>query len=171
MQVLSAMPRLGMKLLPVHLWFDPRFVTPEAIHCKMGILEELTQKGRALDIDVCLENLSETHEDLAEVFEALPLLHLTLDIGHGQLLAAENTSYGFLENCPDRVLHVHLHDNRGGNSPADDLHLPVGEGIISFQRIFKCLKTTGYARTITLELRPEEIGRCLGRVRHLLWES
>jgi sugar phosphate isomerase/epimerase len=93
---------------------------------------------------------------------------LTLDLGHGQLLTTENTSHGLIKNYPERIRHIHLHDNRGGNSPQDDLHLPVGQGTIRFSRIMIALKQMGYERTMTLELRPKEIGACLGYVRHLL---
>lgn len=56
----------------------------------------------------------------------------------------------------------------GGNSAADDLHLPVGQGIIDFKKIFRHLKAMGYDRTITLELKAFEIKKCLGCVKELL---
>lgn len=167
LQVLSIMPKLKMRLLTVHLWLDPRFVREETIVYKIGFLERLTKRASSSGITICLENLSENAAHLEHVFSAVPALNLTLDLGHAELLSTQNTSFGFLEKCPDRIKHIHLHDNRGGTSPGDDLHLPVGEGKIDFHRIFQKLHAVDYKRTITLELRPDQIARCLGYVRDL----
>jgi len=91
-----------------------------------------------------------------------------LDLGHGQLLSKEHTGLDFMASCPDRIKHIHLHDNRGGISHNDDLHLPVGDGVIDFENIFKMLKSINYKGTITLELRPSEIKECLDLVKKLL---
>ncbi|MBW2032574.1 MAG: sugar phosphate isomerase/epimerase [Deltaproteobacteria bacterium] len=167
-QILSGMPDLDMRVLTIHLWIDPRFVSREAISYKIGFLNRLIDKGREAGITICLENLSETATHLSGVFKVLPLLNLTLDIGHAQLLSNQNTSYGFIDRFPERIKHVHIHDNRGGDSPDDDLHLPVGKGIIEFGKIFRKVKEIGYHGTITLELRPPEIKTCLPYVKQLL---
>lgn len=167
MYILSIIPKLDMKLLTVHLWLDPRFVSEDAISYKIGLLERMITRAEDLGITICLENLSETSTHLARVFNALPLLQLTLDIGHAQLLSEENTSFGFMTRYPERIKHIHLHDNRGGDSPEDDLHLPVGEGIIDFEKIVKELNVIGYNGTISLELKPWEIKKCLGYVKQI----
>ncbi|MBW1704861.1 MAG: sugar phosphate isomerase/epimerase [Deltaproteobacteria bacterium] len=168
-QVLSIMPDLDMRLLTIHLWLDPRFLTPDAIAYKIGFLKRLIEIATDAGITICLENLSETATHLAGVFKTLPHLNMTLDMGHAQLLSKQNTSYGFMKKHLDRIKHIHVHDNRGGNSPDDDLHLPVGEGIVDFKRIFQQLKGIGYCGTMTLELRPWEIRKCLGYVKQLLF--
>lgn len=167
-QVLSIMPDLDMRLLTIHLWLDPRFLTHDAITYKVDFLKRLNKIATDAGITICLENLSETATHLAAVLKILPHLNLTLDMGHAQLLSKENTSYGFMKKHPGRIKHIHVHDNRGGNSPDDDLHLPVGEGIVDFKRIFQQLKEINYCGTMTLELRPWEIKQCLGHVRQLL---
>lgn len=167
-KVLSIMPELEMRLLTVHLWMDPRFVSKETISFKVGLLRRLTAAAAGSGITVCLENLSENFQHFAPVFSAVPELRMTLDLGHAQLLADENTSFGFLEAFPERIGHIHLHDNLGGDSPADDLHLPVGEGKIDFPRIFKKLGAARYAGTMTLELPPGLIAGCLGYVGRLI---
>ena len=165
--ILSIMPELDMKLLTVHLWLDPRFVSEDAISYKIGLLERLIVRAEALGITICLENLSETATHLTRAFNVLSLLYLTLDIGHAQLLSEENTSFGFMERYPERIRHIHIHDNLGGDSPKDDLHLPVGEGIIDFEKIVKELNVIGYNGTISLELKPWEIKKCLGHVKQV----
>jgi sugar phosphate isomerase/epimerase len=87
------------------------------------------------------------------IFHNVPDLKMTLDIGHGQLLSRENTSFGFIENCFPRIEHVHVHDNRGGTSPKDDIHLSLGEGIVDHRRILTLLKEKGYESTMTMEVK------------------
>lgn len=168
MQILSFMPELDMKLLTLHLWLDPRFVSQEVIAFKIDLLKKITERAMGAGITICVENLSENATQMARPFEALPYLNLTLDVGHAQLLTSENTSIEFIAKYPQRIKHVHLHDNRGGNSPEGDLHLPIGEGIVDFRGILDQLKTIGYHRTMTLELKPSEISRCLANVNQLL---
>ncbi len=171
LQVLDIMPELGMRLLTLHLWMDPRFVSKEVIAYKIDFLKRVTERARDDGITVCLENLSENVVHLAEVFSTVPQLNLTLDLGHAELLSTENTSFGFLENCPEKIKHIHLHDNNGGNSPNDDLHLPVGEGKVDLQEIFKKLHAVPYKGTITMELRPDPIESCLGRAKRLVYPA
>ncbi|MHC1727015.1 MAG: sugar phosphate isomerase/epimerase family protein [Syntrophobacteraceae bacterium] len=171
LQILHIMPELEMKLLTLHLWMDPRFVSKQAIDYKTGFLGRVTEKASNSGIIVCLENLSESAGHLEEVFAAVPELNLTLDLGHAELLTDENTSFGFLENCPERIKHIHMHDNRGGNSPDDDLHLPPGDGKIDFHEIFEKLHAVHYWETITLELRPEQIESCLKYVKRLVYPT
>lgn len=168
LQILSIMPELEMRLLTVHLWLDRRFVREETIVYKIGFLKRLSEMASGSGITVCLENLSENADQLTEVLAATPLLNLTLDLGHAELLSTENTSFGFLEKCPERIKHIHLHDNLGGTSPDDDLHLPVGQGRIDFRKIFERLHVVRYSGTMTLELRPDQIESCLGYVRCLI---
>ncbi|MBW1783448.1 MAG: sugar phosphate isomerase/epimerase [Deltaproteobacteria bacterium] len=169
MKVLAIMPELGMRLLTIHLWLDPRFVRTDVIAYKVGLLKRILKTADDAGITICLENLSENATHLSGIFEALPSLGLTLDLGHAQLLTSQNTSFGFMHRFPERIRHMHLHDNKGGNAPTDDLHLPVGKGIIDFERIFKDLCLIGYDRTITLELKPHEIRENLDAVKqHLL---
>ena len=168
MHILSIMPELRMKLLTFHLWMDTRFVDKDAIEYKIGLIKRITEQAKKAGVTICLENLSEKSSHLKKVFDAFPLLGLTMDLGHGQLLSEEHTGFGFMRTYPERIKHIHLHDNRGGTSHNDDLHLPVGDGIIDFENIFKMLKTIKYKDTITLELHPDEIKKCLGYVKRLL---
>jgi len=168
LHLLELVQALNIPLLTIHLWMDPRFVRPKTIAYKMDFLKRVIQRAAEKGITVCLENLSENAIHLGPVFRALPDLYLTLDLGHAQLLTEENTSFGFFDQHRDRIRHIHLHDNRGGNSPEDDLHLPVGEGDIDFEKIFAKMMAADYSGTITLELKPGEIEGCLGYVKRLL---
>jgi len=168
MHILSIMPQMKMRLLTIHLWLDPRFVAPEVIAYKIGFLKRVLQRAGDSGITLCIENLSENAEHMAPIFDALPSLNLTLDLGHAQLLWDQNTSFGFIEKFPDRIRHIHLHDNIGGDSNTDDLHLPVGKGAVDFDGIFCKLNQIKFDGTLTLELKPAEIKENLGSVKQLL---
>jgi sugar phosphate isomerase/epimerase len=170
-RILDMMPELEMQLLTLHLWMDPRFVSEESIAYKIDLLNRIIQRTSGSGITVCLENLSESVVYLTEVLSTIPQLCLTLDLGHAELLSKENTSFGFLAHCPDRIRHIHMHDNHGGTSPGDDLHLPPGEGKIDFQKIFQKLHAVHYRGTITLELRPGQIESSLGYVKRLVYPT
>ena len=171
LELLPLMRELDMSLLTLHLWFDPRFVKEEVLTFKTGLLRHIIKKAADFEVTVCLENLSETASHMVAPFTDLPHLNLTLDVGHAQLLTEMNTSYAFIERYPERIKHVHLHDNRGGDSYRDDLHLIPGKGIVDFEKVFKKLKAMDYDRTITLELIPSEIAKCLMHVKELLSRS
>jgi len=162
------MQSLTMRFLTVHLWLDRRFVRRNALDSKLDILRKMVEKAAEYAITVCIENLSEEAEDLEPAFHEIPSLMMTLDLGHGELLCEENRSLGFIDRFPERIKHVHLHDNRGGNAPTDDLHLPPGDGVIDLKGLFEALHGIHYDRTVTLELKPHETRKCLAYVSELV---
>ena len=169
LEILDIMPKLNISLLTLHLWIDHRFVKAPVIDLKIELLRQIIEKARKKNITICLENLSEDFKDLHKAFKALPQLFLTLDIGHAQLLRPKTTAFDLIAAHPHRIKHLHLHDNMGGNTVNDDLHLPVGDGNVDFLGILGALKEAGYTGTATLELKAEAIKRCLPFVRTLLW--
>ena len=167
--IIKVMNYLKMSLLTLHLWLDQRFVNREAIHFKIGLLSRILELAASEQVTVCIENLSERASDLEPVFREMAMLGMTLDLGHAQLLSDVNTSYSFMEKYPERIKHVHMHDNWGGSSYHDDIHLPPGKGSVDFRRIFSGLRKIGYCRTVTLELKPAEIKGCLGFVKSVIY--
>ena len=143
---------LDARLITLHFWLDQRFIDNSILEEKLTILESLMNLAQKKGLKLCLENLSERPSDFERAFCLFPELGLTLDIGHGELLSSKNTSYSFIESYPERISHVHIHDNHGGTTPEDDLHLPLGEGSIAFKPILSALCQTGYDKTITLEV-------------------
>jgi len=108
---------------------------------------------------LCPENLAARQESFSDYFNKIPDLKMTMDIGHGQLLSKKNTSFGFMEHVFERIEHVHVHDNMGGTGVQDDLHLPLGEGIVDYPTIFTILKKKGYQSTITMEVKPAAMAK------------
>ena len=167
-ELFPIMQNLSMQLLTIHLWLDQRFVRKESLLSKLSILKRIVEKAAEYQVTVCIENLSEEASDMEPAFREIPSLRMTLDLGHGELLCEKNRSLGFIEKHSDRIKHVHLHDNRGGNSHTDDLHLPPGEGVIDFKELFEALRRIHYDHTVTLELKPHEIKKCLAYVNELV---
>ncbi len=158
--LLDCSKELSILLFTIHFWIDCRFISSSAIKEKIKILREMSSYASSLGIKLCIENLSEQLSDFMPAFEAVDSLGMTLDVGHGELLCRKNTSHDFSRCCIERINHIHLHDNRGGNSPSDDLHLPIGQGNIDFFSILGGLKKQGFDKTITLEVRPEDMLNC-----------
>lgn len=148
---------LGIKKGTMHFWMDQRWAPPELVEGKIRLLADLTTDAAEKGIVLCLENLTSQHDSFSTVMDAIPGLRMTMDIGHGELLAEENTSFGFMEHLWDRICHVHVHDNQGGTTVKDDLHLPLGDGIVDFPGILTRLKEKGYDSTLTLEVLPSDM--------------
>jgi sugar phosphate isomerase/epimerase len=120
----------------------------------MEAIEAILKKATTLDITLCLENMFPQAHFLSQpaefqpVFEAFPELRLTLDIGHANLGGGRNRSPEFIQRYGYRIGHVHANDNFG----KQDNHLPIGAGIIDFEKILGELKEAQYDETITLEV-------------------
>jgi sugar phosphate isomerase/epimerase len=145
---------LGITKGTFHFWIDGRQIVPDLADQKIELIFDMVEAAKRLGIILCLENLSETCKDFMPAFQRVPDLMMTLDIGHAQLLTQENTSFGFIDHYFRRIVHLHVHDNRGGMSVKDDLHLPLGDGIVDYPCIFTLLKERAYTSTITLEVKP-----------------
>jgi sugar phosphate isomerase/epimerase len=155
--LLDCAAALAIPVFTLHFWLDRRFVARNIAEEKIEILQAMAGHAEMRGIRLCLENLSEDVSDFSPVFAAIEGLGMTLDIGHGELLTARNTAYEFAAQWPQRLYHVHVHDNRGGDTVEDDLHLPLGEGVIDFASILGCLKACGYDRTMTMEVATDHL--------------
>jgi len=153
--LLACAAELSITVFTLHFWLDRRYIGDDIAAEKIEILKAMAGHAEERGIKLCIENLSEQVSDFSPVFAAIEGLGMTLDVGHGELLTARNTAYEFAAGWPQRIRHVHLHDNRGGDTVQDDLHLPPGEGVIDFTAILGCLREQGYDRTMTLEIPPE----------------
>jgi len=159
---------MGIEFLTIHLWMDRRFVKADVLPEKKAALRQVVACGTDAGVVVGLENLSEPAADLAEALGALPGLMKTLDVGHAQLLTKTNRSTGIISELVRFIRHVHVHDNRGGNKPGDDLHLPVGDGIVDFSSILTAVVRSGYDGTMTIELKPEQLEHSRKRLEAIL---
>ncbi len=152
---------LGIVKATMHFWIDKRWAPEGLIPRKIELLEEIVSYATLAGVVICIENLSERHDSFQQAFKIVPNLMMTLDIGHAQLLARQNTSHQFIEHCMDRIGHVHVHDNYGGASVKDDLHLALGEGVVDYRAILSALAEGGYDSTITMEVKPVDMPRTM----------
>lgn len=163
--------RIRAKFAVVHFWFDRRYVDQNTLQGKVRLFQELVDYGRSKKMDVYLENLSEEVEDFILPFFEVKQSGMVLDIGHGQLMRRQNTSFNFISRMSERITHVHVHDNNGGRSPRDDIHLPVGQGVVPIKDIITGLVVAGYDGTMTLEVPNEAIEDSLAKVREMVAQA
>jgi sugar phosphate isomerase/epimerase len=157
---LDAFSDAGVELVNVHP--DPRVPlhSPEQVRARnaeaiASLEEDATERG----ITLMVENIDRgfaAPEDFEPIFAAAPRARFHLDVGHANLrlgLGEPNRTQSFLDAFADRLAHVHISDNRGG---AEDLHLPLGAGVIDWRGAIRVLKRAGYDGTVTLEVFSRE---------------
>jgi sugar phosphate isomerase/epimerase len=138
--------------VPMHSRDQMRKMNAEAI-------ELLARDAAQRDITVMVENLDRNFSgvaDLKPIFDHVPEVGFHLDVGHANLrlgLGEPNRTKALLDAFGDRLSHVHLSDNRGGEG---DLHLPLGAGTIDWKGVVRMLKQTGWDGTVTLEVFSRE---------------
>ena len=84
---------------------------------------------------------------------------LALDTGHANVTGELE---GFLRSFPDRLVHIHAHDNMGKN----DQHLGIGYGNINWQRFAELMKMTRFEGILMIE-SIEHIAESIQRLRSL----
>ncbi len=177
-EALEAGAELGMRKMVLHpgvLTGLGKLVPDRAKGYGMESMESILKKANQLGITLCFENmfpqahfLSQPHE-FQEVFEAFPEARLTLDIGHANLGGGRNRSFEFIQRYGYRLGHVHVGDNFG----KEDSHLPVGAGVIDFDKILKEIKEALYDDTMTIEVfsRDRDYLRISMEKMKRMWEN
>lgn len=156
-KALEAAAELGIKKVVLHPGYISgmgKFLLDRARTYGMESIESILKKTNRLGMTLCIENmfpqahfLSQPHE-FQEVFEAFPEIRLALDFGHANLGGDRNRALEFIQRYGYRIGHIHANDNFG----KEDNHLPIGAGIIDFEKTIKALKETLYDETMTLEI-------------------
>jgi sugar phosphate isomerase/epimerase len=154
---LEVFSRVGAKWMNIHpASYAPMHDRGYIEEQNVKTLLELQDCCASLGVGLMVENLPEgfnTVEQLAPLMDRVPGLGLHLDIGHSNLRTHVNTAPELIMKWPDRLAHVHLHDNKGGGA---DLHLPLGVGTMDWRSHIRLLKKSGYDATITLEVFTED---------------
>ncbi len=126
------------------------------------IAESLNRAGSRL----MLENVYEERPgELRELFERLAPAGVGWCLDGGHLTAFGRAPLGeWLELLGTFIGQLHLHDNRGQK----DDHLPLGQGVIDFPRLFDYLKTAPRRPVVTLEIHPPDgLGSSLAYLERL----
>lgn len=149
---LSVFKEIGADIMNVHPQASaPLHGREWIIMQNIDALARLVTIAEKLEMKVIMEN---THHmsraiDIKQILDAVPEVGFHLDVGHAHLDTPYNRSEELLAHFADRLVHVHVSDNRGGH---DDLHLPLGVGDINWAWVVKILKKAGYDGGITLEV-------------------
>ncbi len=85
---------------------------------------------------------------------------LALDTGHANLTGEVD---GFLKAFPDKLVHVHAHDNLGKM----DQHLGIGYGNVDWESFGRLFKKTGFDGIVIVE-SVEHIEESMEKLRQLL---
>ena len=171
---IAVFAELGAKIMNVHPdahapMHDRTFVIGQ----NLKSLTEISEAAEGAGLRIMVENLPRnfnTASQLAELLDPLPQLGLHLDLGHTELSVPTSSADEILARFGARTMHVHLHDNKGGDA---DLHLPLGAGVIDIPGRLAALKKTGYDGTITLEVftpDPSYLKYSAGRLR-AMWDE
>ena len=141
----------------------------EDIPGRVDICEAMVSHARKRGLRLLFENTDERPEDFERLFEIFPRAGLCLDVGHANL-HERNLSLEFIDGFFDRLLHIHLNDNRGGRGQEGDRHLPLGEGTVDFGEILSSLLARSYEGPLGIEVFADDPGlaRSLALVREWL---
>lgn len=91
--------------------------------------------------------------------------HVTLDTSH--LAVAEEDIVEAYRRLADRVVHVHLSDNRGRGR---DSHAPIGEGVLPLTDFVRALDPARL-RSVALEINPGPATEDFDALEHVLGSS
>ncbi len=119
-------------------------------------LAEAAQVLKRAGKRLLVENTYEPPELMQRIMHELPDCGFTLDVGH--TLISHASPIDMLYMFHDRVEHLHLHDNMGGDREAlHDKHLPPGAGIAPWDEIATALREISYRGTATFECMPNPL--------------
>lgn len=119
----------------------PPFSRDDAQNRADHYLHLLADVAKPLGVKLALENVGTTKTMIYSQDEFANLANsfddhvgLLIDIGHAQITKFDIPK--LISQTKDKLFSVHIHDNSG----MSDDHLPIGEGSINYDAIFKELK-------------------------------
>jgi sugar phosphate isomerase/epimerase len=150
----------GVELVNVHPDSRVPLIAREQVRARNAeaiatLVEDAGRRGVRLMVEN-LDRMFADVDDLKPILDAAPDAGFHLDVGHANLrlgVGGTNRTPALLQAFGDRLAHVHVSDNRGGD---DDLHLPLGAGAIDWRRAVGWLKDAGWDGTVTLEVFSRE---------------
>ncbi|MHA1958972.1 MAG: sugar phosphate isomerase/epimerase family protein [Candidatus Thorarchaeota archaeon] len=130
-------------------------------------------------VTLAVENLGTFYTELVLLFDVCPKMKISLDIGHGQILANRNRTLSLVHSFFDRIEMVNVHDNNGSEMIGAlaelrrdrsvsheeirdlglkyDSHLSIGTGEIDFGSVFRQLKEKSFdGRFLMMSNDPSE---------------
>ena len=129
---------------------EPRPRDPARVAAMEVSIAELAELQRQSGVPIAIENLLARHSVFAAPGELdLGELGFVFDAGHA---AISGTLEAFVAAPGARLVHVHLHDNRGPVDD-DDPHRPLGTGVVDAAAVLSAARAAG--APVILELLNE----------------
>jgi sugar phosphate isomerase/epimerase len=160
LRALDVFAEAGVRLVNVHPdQRVPLHARDRVVALNAAAIGQLTDDAADRGVTLMVENDDRTFSDvdsLRAIFDRAPEARFHLDVGHANLrlgTGQRNRTEALLAAFADRLAHVHVSDNRGG---PDDLHLPLGAGMIDWKGAIRALKGAGWDGTVTLEVFARE---------------
>lgn len=116
-------------------------------------VHELNDTAEQCGIEISIENCPEPFPfllrsvtDFSRFYDELgeTEIGLTLDVGHANI---NNQIYEFIEKFSERIVHAHLHDNRGDF----DSHLGIGDGNIDWEAVVEAFRSIDFKGILLVE--------------------
>ncbi len=158
--------QIDAEVLTFHTMLSSLFYDDHDIDIFLQAIPMAYETAAESGVKLAIETLGLYYTELRLLFEDFSDMKLALDIGHGQILATRNRSIDHINSFFEEIEIVNVHDNHGSEMVNDlrtlkkerevtqseirelavryDTHLPIGEGEIDFDTIFKNLKQRGY---------------------------
>lgn len=144
------------------------FYPEEAWIQNLKTVQLLCKTAEDYGVKLAIENVPEPYPFLMKNVENFRRFYsefeenlgLVLDIGHANLNGQIEL---FIETFPDRLIHIHAHDNDG----TADQHLGVGRGTVNWEKVAKLLKKISYGGTVIVE-SVEHVHESLRKLEALL---
>ncbi len=169
-QTLAAASRLGAKLIVLHPGYEYWKYGGRSqlwLEASIEFWPPIVALAEEFGITLAIENIFETEpKTLVQLFDHIdsPLFGHCFDVGHWRLFS-DQTLEAWFAALGKWMIHFHLHDNSG----TGDDHLPIGEGDIDFQQLFKLMDSLSARPSLTLEARsPEDADRSLRNLKSFL---
>jgi len=116
--------------------------------------QELLPRAKEIGCIIAVENIFEKEPStLRGLLEAIddPFFRHCFDVGHWNMFTTVSMDTWFSELGPF-IAECHIHDNHGKH----DEHLPLGEGLIDFDKAFELLKQYAPDTVWTIEAHTKE---------------
>jgi sugar phosphate isomerase/epimerase len=143
------------------------------VRYQLWALHELEDELAGHDTLVTMENMYPVHigrrrmtfHRYGDLDSLKRFKHVTLDTSH--LAVAQHDLVEAYDRLRDRVVHIHLSDNRGKGR---DSHAPLGAGILPLEDFVRNLDPSRL-RSIALEVNPGPAAEDLGKIETIFGES
>ena len=122
---------------------DEREVLKDSVDAVAEYNDVAKKYGISLGLELHIDSPFETMEAVHYVFERLPEATIVFDPSHFISTGHEMKD---LEFVMDRAVHVHIRDTGPG-----EIQLPMGSGVVDFDRIVNRLKERGYKGHFSIE--------------------